>query len=104
MGIWDSLKELGSELGQAAMKTMASYGQVEKVIEELKESPKSGWSGIIEAAYREAEEGPGDLRAFSDMFSKRLSDLEDEDSRFRGVHTLCMAVIAKIGIQKLADR
>jgi hypothetical protein len=96
MGFWDFAKEVGKGLAEIAVKTTAAVGHVEQVVDRLKESPRSRWPDIIEAAYDEAESMFGDSsNSWSKCFSDRLSELQKEDRRFEGIHLMCLAVIAK---------
>ncbi|HEY0412352.1 MAG TPA: hypothetical protein VGD66_04340 [Allosphingosinicella sp.] len=102
MGFWDFAKEAGKVLAEVAVKTTAAIGHVEQVVDQLKESPRSRWPNIIDAAYEEAESMFGDsLNSWSKAFSDRLSELQREDRRFEGIHLICLGVIARRGLKHL---
>jgi hypothetical protein len=104
MGFWDTMKELAEGAGKAAMHGMAAHGDTDRVIEELRDSPKSRWASIMESAFKEAHRGPINSEAWARMFSDKLSKLEDQDPHFKGITMISLAVFAKIGVEDWANR
>lgn len=89
------LNDLAGALGKALTHSLESYGDVEHIVEQLKEAPRSQWPHILDAAYERAEaRDPSAQNAWSQMFSRRLSDLEDDDPRYKGIHTMALTVFA----------
>jgi hypothetical protein len=101
VGFWDEIKDLGKQLGKAAVQGFAANGHVQQLIEDLKNSPRSSWPRIIEAGYRQVMGSPESINpeVWSKMLSQELTELENNDPHFDGVITAHLTVLAKLGIE-----